>query len=362
MSKILFIYTKRKEYSAEYIRVKYFINALEESSIIVLKHEVETKGLHKYVNYLLSINLFYSRLLKLGEDVDLVITTVPPVLNAIIGYEIAVKQGKPLVVDIRDIWEEYVRAIRSFKLSRVLINRIIGKYYRALKYASLLTVTTDQMLKYYRKKIDAREIYTIPNGVDTCVIKCSGFENKEYDLVYLADFSNPYHAIEVLVDAIKNTDFKLLVVGSGKYLDRMKKLIEKQSIRINIEYTGSIPYNELSKYLCRTRVGVSGRPFIDNPEYLYTIPVKIYEYLGAGLPVLAYGPPNSAVQEFISKHEVGYYIDKQSSDVILNKVYELVSKHKEYFGKCTSTASRYDRRVIARDFAKLISKLLDKAN
>lgn len=362
MSKVLFVYTKRTSVSAEYIRIKYFMNSLEETGITVLRRETESSTLYKYASYLSTTLPLLLRENTRLDQVELVITTVPPVLNAIISYEIALKHSKPLVIDIRDIWEEYVKTSSRYRYLRFFINKILEKYYSALKYADLITVTTDKMLKYYREIIDNDKIHVVPNGVDLMEIKCSGLEEKEYDLVYLADFSYPYHALEVLVNAIKNTDLKLLVIGGGKYLERVKRHIVRNNIAINVEYTGFIQHSELPKYLCRAKIGVSGRPFINNPEYLYTIPVKIYEYLGAGLPVLAYGPPNSAVEEFLSKHQVGYYISEIEYKMILDKINELVSKHREFFSKCISIAKAFDRRVLAIDFAKLITKLLNKSN
>lgn len=359
MKKVLFINTRRSDVSAEYIRVKYFMNSFEENGINVVKYETKPSTLSKYVNYLISILPVSIKKIQLENDVDLVIASVPPVLNAIVGYEYASKHNKPLIIDIRDIWEEYVKISKKLEYRIGLLKKIIDKYYKALNYATILTVTTSKMMEYYREVISSKEIYVVPNGVDINEIKCSGNEEKKYDLVYLANFNYPYHAVEVLIDTIRNTDLSLLLIGSGEYLNKLKKYIAKFEIKINIEYTGSIPYVELPKHLCRAKVGVSGRPFINNPEFLYTIPVKIYEYIGAGLPVLAYGPPNSAVEDFITKHSIGYYIGKKDDELMLEKIDELVTKHRNYYEKCISTASIYNRRELARDFVKLINRVFE---
>lgn len=361
MNKILFIYTKRSSFSAEYIRVKYFIESFEENGYKVVKYEVAPDPFHKYIYYLSNTFSLPFQRIRIENEVDLVVATTPPILNALIGYKYALKQNKPLVIDIRDIWEEYARTTRRIEYTIKLLNKIIEKYYSALKYASLITVTTDKMLQYYENIIGNKEIHVIPNGVDPIEIKCSGFEEKEYDFVYLANFDNPYHAVEVLIDSIKNTQYSLLIIGSGKYLSKVKKYVVEKAPGLRIKYAGSIPHNELPKYLCRSKVGVSGRPFINNPEYLYTIPVKIYEYLGAGIPVLAYGPPNSAVEEFIAKYNIGYYVEKNDKEYMLEKINDLVSKHREYYVKCISTANIYNRRVIAKNFVKLINRVLEKS-
>lgn len=228
-------------------------------------------------------------LVNMSRKAGLVIATSPTVINAIIEYKIARDNHIPLVVDVRDIWEEYARVSRS-RFSRILVDKIISYYYEALNYASLIIVTTDKMKQYYCNKIDCGKIWVIYNGTDPSIIKCdSDHGMKDKDLVYLADFNNPYHAVEHLLHALKYSKLSLQVIGGGKYLERIKRLAEQETPG-RVRFTGRVKYENLAKYLCRAKVGVVGRPFTQNPEYLYTIPVKIYDYLAAELPVAGMVP------------------------------------------------------------------------
>jgi len=82
---------------------------------------------------------------------------------------------------------------------------------------------------------------------------------------------------------MKKENLTLIIVGGGKYLSSLKNTASDLKINDRVLFAGWVPYESLSQYLCRAKVGVVGRPFIKNIEYPYTIPVKVYDYLAAGL-------------------------------------------------------------------------------
>lgn len=362
MRKLLFVYTERGEASAEAIRVKYFVESLAREGYSVLTYRVKASGFRKHLYYAIpAIPPSLKKLYEENEDLDLIASTVPPLLNALVSYRLAKSTGKPLVIDVRDIWEEYAKTSRRLLSSARLIDRVVGEFYEALKHARSITATTSGILKYYSERVGRSDMHVVPNGTDPDKISCASDALKDCDLVYLADFSSPYHAIEVILDVVEERGLRLLVVGGGKHLGRVKRLVRARGLSNLVEFAGSVPYDELSKYLCRAKVGVSGRPFVENPEYLYTMPVKIYDYLAAGLPIIAYGPPSSVVQEFIVENGVGFYVDRYDLSEMLKRVDSLVAEHREYYSKCTSLARSFDRKVLAREFVKVVERSMSKA-
>jgi len=124
-----------------------------------------------------------------------------------------------------------------------------------------------------------------------------------------------------------------------------------------VKSVGHVPYNELSKYLCEASIGVVGRPFDFNPEYLYTIPTKIYDYLAAGLPVLAYGPQYSEMRKFVENNRVGIYLVEPTSREISEAVSSLIAKADDMRLHVLEVAGRYDRKTLGITLADVISKL-----
>lgn len=94
----------------------------------------------------------------------------------------------------------------------------------------------------------------------------------------------PWHDIGVLLDAMeivrRRIPAHLLIVGDGP--DRARLAHRLQAI--GAEVTGMVPHADLPRHLARLDVGVApysaGQPF-------YFSPLKLFDYMGAALPVVA---------------------------------------------------------------------------
>ncbi len=355
---IVYLTTWRQDVSAEEIRAKYFKKALVEQGFTVKDYKLKVTRYNKYMLYLLRRPP--RDLVSLARKAGLIITTSPPLINTIIGHSVAKKYGIPLVVDIRDIWEEYAKTTWRLFTKLNVIDLITKYYYRALEYASAITVTTDKMKEYYSSKLGKEEkIHVVSNGTDPDVIKCGDGE-RDKDLVYLGNFNNPNQALEFLLHTLPNSDLSLIVIGGGRYLAGLKRIAEREGVSDRVEFVGEVKYGDLPRYLCRARVGVVGRPFIRNPQYLYTIPVKIYDYLAAGLPVAGYGPKGSAYGEFITSNNIGIYMWDSDTKMFSKKLVELVKRSDGLRGNARALALKYDRKKWAKVFAKIVASVLSK--
>ena len=92
-----------------------------------------------------------------------------------------------------------------------------------------------------------------------------------------------FHAVEQLVEAASTVpDAALLLVGHGPERARIEQLARERGVRA--VFPGTVPYDELPAYLAAMDVAVvlapRGQPF-------HYSPLKLAEYLAAGLPVVA---------------------------------------------------------------------------
>lgn len=349
MRKVLVVEPSYREHVAVSIRIKYFVEALKNVGLNIDVYDYRLGSrVFRLVKY-----LFPSvprGLRKISQETDITLTSSPPPLLAITVSLL----GKKYVIDVRDLWEEYAQQIYP----TFLVKKIVSKYFRALIDASAVIVTTDSMAKYYREKLGIDPLI-IPNGTDTGIIRCNKSGSRDPNLmVVLADFNTPYQNLEPLLEAItlvKNV--KLLLIGSGKHLSSYLSLAEKLGVADRVKSVGHVPYNELSKYLCEASIGAVGRPFDFNPEYLYTIPTKIYDYLAAGLPVLAYGPQGSEMRKFVENNRIGIYLVEPTPQEISEAVSSLIAKAEDMRPHVLEVASRYDRKTLDITLADAISKL-----
>jgi glycosyltransferase involved in cell wall biosynthesis len=99
----------------------------------------------------------------------------------------------------------------------------------------------------------------------------------------------PWHGVEVLVDAVASlaaTDptWRLLLVGDGPMAGALAEQAEQLGAAAVVEATGALPPAAVPAQLHRMDVGVAPYP-ATGPCYFS--PLKVYEYLAAGLPVVA---------------------------------------------------------------------------
>ncbi|MEM3766718.1 MAG: glycosyltransferase [Candidatus Bathyarchaeia archaeon] len=357
---ILFVSTKGELSSAINVRIKYFKQALEASGCTITHFEINVSGFKKYMSYFLRSPP--KGLIEASKKADLIITTSPTLLNAILSYKIAREQELPLMVDVRDVWEEYAKTAHSLMHSIGAVKKLVTEYYEALKYASKIVVVTPPMKQYYENVLGAADkIVVISNGTDVDVIRCEdNAVKREEDLVYLADLNHPYHNLEFLLAALKNSNLHLTLIGGGKSLNAMQNEAQNLKISDKVSFAGWVPYENLAPYLCRAKVGVVGRPFISNVGYLYAIPVKTYDYLAAGLPIVGYGPKNSALEEFIEKNAIGTYVAQPDPQFLLKELTRLVAEHANYIEKARKLAVAYDRKKLAKKLVEAVKEVLAK--
>jgi glycosyltransferase involved in cell wall biosynthesis len=106
-------------------------------------------------------------------------------------------------------------------------------------------------------------------------------------LVSKVDFGLLDHAARALPEAT------LLLIGPATAESR--PLLERLDDLPNVRWLGPKPYTELPRYVAAFDVGLI--PYVSNAYTRSCFPLKLYEYLAAGKPVLATGLPELAGME-----------------------------------------------------------------
>lgn len=152
---------------------------------------------------------------------------------------------------------------------------------------------------YDRHRILNKNTWLVPNGVDTDFF--SGvltYDKKESDVLFrykdrmVVGYVGGIHDwvdVDLIVETAKLLPEAVFVlIGPA-----LKSLQPKFAGVDNILYLGPKPYSELIRYVSYFKVGII--PFKLNLLNESTNPIKLYEYLGAGLPVVSTG-----MQEVVS--------------------------------------------------------------
>ncbi|MFH1145491.1 MAG: glycosyltransferase [bacterium] len=162
-------------------------------------------------------------------------------------------------------------------------NKIEESYCQLEQKANVIFVVNETLKKKFPLRID---IHYLPNGVETELFA------KEYECpTVLRDIQRPIIGYSgtvqerfdqelVYESAKKHPDWSFVILGwvwRGINLDKLRSLP-------NVHFLGRVEYKELPMFIRQWSVGII--PHKQDAFYHSNDPMKLYEYLAAGLPVV----------------------------------------------------------------------------
>src|SRR5450432_384350 len=121
----------------------------------------------------------------------------------------------------------------------------------------------------------------------------------------------------IFLDAAK---FHLLIIGGGDVFEKLEKIIEQNQLSDKITLIPKVPFAVLEHFTRKAQLGFS----IDKPSVLnhkFSLPNKLFEYLHAGVPVLA----SKLIEQerIINQYDVGAFIEDHHPEHIAGKIKEI---------------------------------------
>ena len=207
-----------------------------------------------------------------------------------------------LIYDIRSPWIE-------MSLARGFVARWISSLYKGILYleerilarrVDHFVFITDGLAHYYKKKIHinhSKGVTILPTGVDLELFQPretdirEQYRVKDSDTLIvsvggIAKIRQLDRFLHLFHEATTRKKFlKLMFVGDGDALEELKGLTAQLGISHKVIFTGSVPHREVPRYICAADFGLAHIP--DLQVYRSSFALKILEYLGCGVPVLA---------------------------------------------------------------------------
>lgn len=204
-----------------------------------------------------------------------------------IGYTISIVDlpfWKPMVVDLNnntiiyDCMDEHTGFSTNSNL--MLSDEI------ALINISDLVIVSSQRL-YEKNKLDTKDLLLLRNAGEYQHFSVTDRNTNVLDFGREKKIIGYYGAISEWFDidlicflAKRHSDWEIILIGDTFGCD-----ITKTKNLGNVKFLGEKPYTELPEYLNEMQVAII--PFLKNELTMATNPVKVYEYLSAGKPVVS---------------------------------------------------------------------------
>ncbi len=135
---------------------------------------------------------------------------------------------------------------------------------------------------------------------------------------------HPERGLEVIIHAARFLDPKIVMVlkAWGEERARLEKLIAREHVGDRVRIIPAVPFEELHAWTASADLGlVIYRPHSISVQH--SLPNKVFEYLMAGVPVLA--SSLDAVEEIIQTYEVGRILPSLEPEVIGRTISEMLA-------------------------------------
>lgn len=285
----------------------------------IYSHFVFSRNLKKYLN-------------KLNYKPDVIYCAVPSLDVAKQTATFAKKNNIRFIIDIQDLWPEAFKMIFNVPI----LSNII--FYPMKKKADYIYKTADDIIAvsdtYVNRAITVNKKYKnkivafLGTDLETfdSYSKEKNISIENIKIVYVGTLGYSYD-IKSIIDAIRilnnkginNVEFVL--IGEGPLKNEFE--VYSKEKKVNCNFLGRLPYNEMVKELCSCDIAVN--PI--NKESAGSILNKVGDYAAAGLPVIN-TQESEEYRKLVKQYDIGFNCKNGDANDIADKMDILIKDRK----------------------------------
>lgn len=278
------LFTKGPFFYAEY-NVRLYLFLLFSKVDILLANDLDTLAANFLASRVKKISLVY--------DSHEYFTGVPEIIN------------RPFV---KATWESIEKWIFPKLKIIYTVNDSIAKLYID-KYHKEIKVIRNVSNKLDLSMPKTRDDLELPQDKKLIILQGAGI--------------NIDRGAEEAVQAMQYIDNAiLLIIGNGDVINTLKKMVNEFHLTEKVKFFDKLPYHEMIQYTRVSDLGIT----LDkdtNINYRYSLPNKVFDYIQAGVPVLASNLVE--VANVIKTYNVGDIVESHEPLAIANKITEMLN-------------------------------------
>ncbi|MDQ7786440.1 MAG: glycosyltransferase family 4 protein [Thermodesulfovibrionales bacterium] len=244
---------------------------------------------------------------------------------------------------IYDVHEAYPEAALASPIIpaflRPFVALIVDKTEQILSRLADYIITSDERIaeRFYGRGSNLEIIFNYPDLIMFEQNKERIAElNHSYEgripIIYqgsMAEDRGLFHMIEAM-DILKSVRPEVLLILAGNMSDalsrRVHSMIKSKSLHKQIDVLGWIPHKDIVNYITIAKVGLV--PLLPTEKFKKNIPIKQFEYMACGVPIL--GANLHPIASYVLKAGCGKVYDSTRPDALACGVMELLEDEQEW--------------------------------
>ena len=299
------------------------------------------------------------------EHVDAILTTSPPESCHIVGAQARKILVCPWIADFRDLWTQNLAQQKHSSLPfRVRLEK------KTLACADALVTVSAPWAERLRQRYPAKPIETITNGFDPDDFRRKPRElTRTFSITYAGQLyegkRDPSLLFEVLGELMReqivpSREVRLRFYGQVE--PWLPPLISRYGLEEVVELNGVIGRDEaLQREMESQMLLLLGW---NDPKETGQHSGKLFEYFGAGRPILALGGSPGVLTEALEETKAGVHVQsKQQLRACIMEMYSEFRRDGQVgYHADPRAVEQYSHRQMARKFAEMLDRTVGSEN
>lgn len=175
-------------------------------------------------------------------------------------------------------------------------------------------------------------------------------EEKKYDLIYCGGINKLRGVMDILkavnVGKEYKKDLKVVFVGpinDGRVENEIKNYLEKNDLKGNVVFTGRIPFLQVWSYYRQSKIGLV--PLHNIKKFRWAIPIKMFEYMISGLPVVGSDLPHIREVVLNYNYKCGEIVSNiENPNEFWKSIYKIM-KNRELYHKYSNNSKQAINKI-----------------
>lgn len=197
------------------------------------------------------------------------------------------------------------------------------------------TIAVSNVLAGYLKdtyKLSSSNLTVIPNAADPIALDAEAASRLRSEikvgtdpLVVFLGALQPWHGVDELLRSFdrvltRHPRAKLLIVGTGRRFDEYEQSASRLGVSDSVRFTGAVTHEQAQAFLSLADVAVA--PYPELSFEFYFSPLKIFEYMAAGKPIVA--SRIGQIAETIDDEVDGLLVEPGNEQELATKIIRLI--------------------------------------